>query len=49
MSKAKVKIKKGDTVVVLTGKDKGATGEVLKVFPRENRVIVQGVNVVKKH
>jgi len=43
------KIKTKDKVVVLTGKDKGKTGEVLKVFPAENRVVVQGVNVVKKH
>lgn len=49
MSVAKMKIKKGDTVVVLTGKDKGAKGEVLKVMPTERRVIVQGVNVAKKH
>jgi large subunit ribosomal protein L24 len=46
---AKLKIKKGDKVVVLAGKDKGKTGEVLKVMPAENRVIVQGVNVVKRH
>ena len=43
------KIKKGDKVVVLTGSDKGKTGEVLKVLPAENRVIVQGVKVVKRH
>ena len=43
------KIKKGDRVVVLTGKDKGAQGEVLKVMPSENRVLVRGVNVVTKH
>lgn len=49
MSKAKLKIKKGDNVVVLTGKDKGATGEVLGVLPELRRVIVQGVNMVKKH
>ena len=49
MAKAKLKIKKGDEVVVLTGRDKGAKGEVLKVIPTENRVIVQGVNVVTKH
>lgn len=49
MAQAKMKIKKGDQVVVLTGKDKGAKGEVLKVFPAESRVLVQGVNVVKKH
>ena len=49
MAKPKLKIQKGDQVVVLTGKDKGAKGEVLKVLPAENRVVVQGVNVVKKH
>lgn len=49
MAQAKMKIKKGDQVVVLTGKDKGSKGEVLKVIPAENRVIVQGVNVVTKH
>lgn len=43
------KIKKGDTVVVLTGKDKGKSGEVLRLDPRENRAVVQGVNVVKRH
>ncbi|MGQ9369690.1 50S ribosomal protein L24 [Azospirillum sp. ST 5-10] len=43
------KIKTKDRVVVLTGRDKGKTGEVVKVLPKENRVIVQGVNVVKKH
>ncbi len=43
------KIKKGDTVVVLTGKDKGKSGEVLRLNPRDNRVVVQGVNVVKRH
>lgn len=49
MTSAKLKVKKGDTVVVLTGKDKGAKGEILKVFPDENRVLVQGINMVKKH
>jgi large subunit ribosomal protein L24 len=43
------KIRKGDTVIVLTGKDKGKSGEVLKVLPTENRVLVDGVNLVKKH
>jgi large subunit ribosomal protein L24 len=43
------KIKKGDTVIVLTGRDKGRTGEVLKVLPDDNRVLVDGVNLVKKH
>ena len=46
---AKLKIRKGDKVVVIAGKDKGKTGEVLKVLPAECRVIVQGVNVVKRH
>ncbi len=43
------KIKKGDNVVVLTGKDKGRTGQVLKVLPTENRVVVQGINMVQRH
>jgi len=46
---AKLRIKKGDTVVVLTGRDRGKTGEVLRVFPADSRVIVQGVNVAKRH
>lgn len=49
MTRQKLKIKKGDEVVVLTGKNKGAKGEVLKVMPADGRVLVQGVNVVKKH
>lgn len=49
MTAAKMKIKKGDKVVVLTGKDKGSKGEVLKVFPSDSKVLVQGVNMVKKH
>ncbi|BBF80563.1 MULTISPECIES: 50S ribosomal protein L24 [Asticcacaulis] len=43
------KVKKGDKVVVLTGKDKGRTGTVLKVLPTENRVVVQGINIVQRH
>ena len=43
------KIKKGDTVVVIAGRDKGTRGEVLKVIPDENRVVVRGVNVVQRH
>jgi large subunit ribosomal protein L24 len=43
------KIRKGDTVVVITGKDKGVQGEVIQVLPKEDRVIVEGVNVAKKH
>ena len=46
---AKLKIKKDDEVIVLTGKDKGAKGKVLKVMQSENRVLVQGVNVATKH
>jgi large subunit ribosomal protein L24 len=46
---AKMKIRKGDHVVVITGKDKGKKGEVLKVMPAENRVIVRGVAVVRRH
>jgi len=43
------KIKKGDDVVVLTGKDKGRTGKVLRVMPSDNRVVVQGIQVVQRH
>jgi large subunit ribosomal protein L24 len=43
------KIKKGDTVVVLSGKDKGRTGEVVKAMPKEGRVIVSGINVHARH
>ncbi len=45
----KLKIKKGDRVVVITGRDKGKQGEVLKVLPKESRAIVQGVNLAKRH
>ncbi|TCP53215.1 LSU ribosomal protein L24P [Tamaricihabitans halophyticus] len=44
-----MKIKKGDTVQVIAGKDKGAKGKVIKAFPAEQRVLVEGVNRVKKH
>jgi large subunit ribosomal protein L24 len=44
-----VKIKKGDHVVVLTGKDKGKHGEVLKMMPTENRAIVKGVAMIRRH
>jgi large subunit ribosomal protein L24 len=46
---AKFKIKKGDKVVVITGRDKGKSGEVLRVLREDNRVLVQGVNMVKRH
>jgi large subunit ribosomal protein L24 len=42
-------IKKGDKVIVTTGRDKGKKGEVLKIFPKEDRALVSGVNVVKRH
>src|ERR1700742_1625669 len=44
-----LKIKKGDKVVVLSGKDKGKTGEVTKAFPKEAKVIVSGVNIATRH
>ena len=44
-----MKIKKGDTVQVLAGNDKGKTGEVLEVMPKESKIVVKGVNVRKKH
>ena len=43
------KVRKGDRVVVTTGRDKGKKGEVLRVYPDEGRVLVSGVNIVKKH
>ncbi len=43
------KIKKGDKVVVLTGRDKGRSGEVVQVLPKDERAVVRGVNLVKKH
>ena len=43
------KIRKGDRVVVLAGKDKGRTGEVIKVLPKDEQALVRGVNVVKRH
>ena len=45
----KLKVRKGDKVVVTSGKDKGKRGEVLRVMPTENRVLVQGVGMVQKH
>jgi large subunit ribosomal protein L24 len=44
-----LKIKKGDRVIVTTGRDKGKQGEVLEVMPKENRAIVRGVNIVRRH
>ena len=45
----KVHVRKNDTVIVISGKDKGKTGEVLKVSTKTGKVLVQGVNIVKKH
>jgi large subunit ribosomal protein L24 len=46
---ASLKIKKGDHVIVLAGRDKGKHGEVVEVIPKENRAVVRGVNVVRRH
>lgn len=46
---AKLKVRKGDTVLVISGKDKGTKGKVIKTFPSEERIIVEGVNRVKRH
>lgn len=45
----KQKLKKGDTVIVITGKDKGKSGEILKMFPEESKALVSEVNMVTKH
>ena len=45
----KLKVRKDDDVVVISGRDKGKSGKILRVMPDENRVIVQGVNMVKRH
>ena len=44
-----MKLKKGDTVVVISGKDKGKEGEIVRVLPKDGKVIVEGVNIAKKH
>jgi large subunit ribosomal protein L24 len=44
-----VKVRKGDTVLVISGKDKGAKGKVLQAYPARNKVLVEGVNRIKKH
>lgn len=49
MTKAKMKLKKGDQVMVLSGRDKGAKGEILKVMPATRRAVVQGINMITKH
>lgn len=49
IERIKMRLRKGDTVQVITGKDKGKTGEVLRTLPNENRVVVQGVNLRTRH
>jgi large subunit ribosomal protein L24 len=46
---AKVHVKKGDTVVIISGKDRGVTGKVIAVYPAQQRVLVEGVNRIRKH
>lgn len=45
----KMSIKKGDTVLILKGKDRTKSGKVIRVFPKENKVLVEGINMVKRH
>lgn len=49
MTRPKLHIRKGDNVLILSGKDKGKKGKVIKVRPKDGKVIVEGVNIVKKH
>ncbi len=49
MSQYKLKVKKGDTVTVLSGKDKGKQGKVLQALPKKDKVVVEGINKVKRH
>lgn len=49
MSAVKLHIRKGDKVQILAGKDKGKKGKVLRTVPRDNKVLVEGVNIIKKH
>lgn len=44
-----MKIKKGDTVLIITGKDRTKKGKVIQVLPKENRIVIEGLNIVKKH
>ena len=44
-----LKLKKGDNVLVISGKDKGKTGSIISIFPKVNKAIIKGVNIVKKH
>ena len=45
----KIHVRKNDTVIVISGKDKGKTGEILKAYPKTGKILVQGINIVKKH
>jgi len=45
----KMKIKTGDTVLIILGRDRGKTGKVLEIFPKSGRIMVEGINIVKKH
>ena len=49
MANNKLHVKKGDTVVVIAGKDKGKKGKILQAMPAKSRVVVEGVNIIKKH
>ena len=49
MSQYKLKVKKGDTVLVLSGKDKGKQGKILQALPKKDKVVVEGINKVKRH
>lgn len=49
MVDTKLKIKKGDTVMVITGKDSKKTGKVLRIFTKKDRVVIEGLNIIKKH
>lgn len=49
MAKAKLHVKKGDQVIIIAGKDKGKKGAILESYPSEGRVLVEGVNIVKRH
>ena len=44
-----MKLKKGDNVIAVAGKDKGKKGKIIRVIPKENRVVVEGINILKKH
>lgn len=49
MSKVKLHVRKGDEVVVISGKDRGKKGKILAAFPSEQRVLIEGINIVKRH